>query len=67
MKIDDLSLTLFEWPGIPSTKYGHHTGQFSGTSQLGLLTVKTDGGVEGHALPGSASRTAELDGQSSVS
>ena len=34
MKIDDVTLTLFEWTGIPSTKYGRHTGQFSGASQL---------------------------------
>lgn len=64
MKIDDVALTLFEWPGIPSTKYGRHTGQFKGSSQLGLLTVRTDGGVEGHAFLGASSRPASLDAQS---
>jgi L-alanine-DL-glutamate epimerase-like enolase superfamily enzyme len=66
MKIDDLTLTLFEWPGIPSTKYGHHTGQFSGSSQLGLLTLKTDAGVEGHSFLGAASRPAYLDARSLI-
>jgi L-alanine-DL-glutamate epimerase-like enolase superfamily enzyme len=67
MKIDDLSLTLFEWPGIPATRYGHHTGQFSGSSQLGLLTIRTDEGVEGHSFLGAASRPATLDAQSLIS
>lgn len=66
MKIDDLSLTLFEWPGIPATRYGHHTGQFAGTSQLGLLTIRTDEGVEGHAFLGAASRPAYLDARSLI-
>lgn len=64
MRIDDVTLTLFEWPGIPSTKYGRHTGSFQGSSQLGLLTVRTDDGVEGHAFLGAASRAATLDAQS---
>ncbi|MGH6915297.1 MAG: mandelate racemase, partial [Geminicoccales bacterium] len=64
MKIDDVALTLFEWSGIPPTKYGLHTGSFRGSSQLGLLTIRTDGGVEGHAFLGAASRPASLDAQS---
>jgi L-alanine-DL-glutamate epimerase-like enolase superfamily enzyme len=67
MKIDDVTLTLFEWAGIPSTKYGRHTGHFAGTSQLGLLTLRTDDGVEGHAFLGAASRPATLDAQSLIS
>lgn len=66
MKIDDISLTLFEWAGIPSTTYGRHTGEFAGTSQLGLLTVRTDEGVVGHSFLGAASRPATLDAQSLV-
>ena len=49
MKITDLALTLFSWPDIPPTTYGRHTGRFSGESQLGLLTLTTDGGLEGGA------------------
>ncbi len=66
MKISDVTLTLFAWSGIPATYYGRHTGRFGGTSQLGLLTVATDEGVEGHALLGSAMRGAHLDAESLI-
>src|SRR5678816_592278 len=64
MKITDVTLTLFAWGGIPPTTYGRHTGRFSGESELGLLTLRTDGGLEGHAFLGSAMRSAALDAQS---
>ena len=66
MKITDVTLTLFAWPGIPSTTYGRHTGRFGGDGQLGLLTLATDAGVEGHAFLGSAMRGAHLDGASLI-
>lgn len=66
MKITDVMLTLFAWTGIPTTQYGRHTGRFGGTSQLGLLTVRTDNGVEGHAFLGSAMRGAHLDAESLI-
>ncbi len=66
MKITDVTLTLFAWTDIPATTYGRHTGRFSGKSQLGLLTMKTDDGVEGHAFLGSAQRGAHLDGESLI-
>jgi L-alanine-DL-glutamate epimerase-like enolase superfamily enzyme len=66
MKITDCTLTLFSWTGIPTTTYGRHTGQFAGTSQLGLLTLRTDAGVEGHAFLGSAMRGAHYDGLSLI-
>ncbi len=66
MKITDLTLTLFAWEGIPPTQYGRHSGRFGGSSQLGLLTLRTDDGVEGHAFLGSAMRGAHLDAQSLV-
>lgn len=61
MKITDLSVTLFAWEGIPGTRYAAHTGRFGGTSQLGLLTLRTDDGIEGHAFLGSAYNPAQLD------
>ena len=54
MKITDVTLTLFAWDNIPATTYGRHTGKFGGQSQLGLLTLRTDEGAEGHAFLGSA-------------
>ena len=66
MKISDVTLTLFAWSNIPSTTYGRHTGRFAGKSQLGLVTIKTDQGVDGHAFLGSAMRGAHLDGESLI-
>jgi len=66
MRITDLQLTLFAWERIPTTRYGRHTGAFGGESQLGLVTIATDAGVEGHAFLGSAMRGAHLDGQSLI-
>ena len=63
MKITDLTITLFAWPDIPATTYGRHTGRFSGQSDLGLVTIRTDGGLEGHAFLGSAQRPASQDAQ----
>jgi L-alanine-DL-glutamate epimerase-like enolase superfamily enzyme len=66
MKITEMKLKLFAWSGIPETRYGRHTGAFGGKSQLGLLTIGTDEGVEGHAFLGSAMRGAHLDAQSLI-
>ena len=64
--IDDVTLDLFAWDDIPPTQYRNHTGTFAGASQLGLLTVKTRDGVEGHAFLGSANRGAQIDGESLI-
>lgn len=66
MKITDLSLTLFTWDGIPATSYGSHTGKFSGESRLGLLAIRTDQGITGHAFLGSAFFPADSDGGSLI-
>src|SRR5919201_1742045 len=66
MKIKDVDLTLFAWSNIPATRYGRHTGKFGGQSQLGLLTIRTDEGIDGHAFLGSAMRGAHLDGESLI-
>ena len=62
MKITDVSLTLFAWDSIPATTYGHHSARPTGKSDLGLLRVATDAGVEGHAFLGTSSNPASLDG-----
>ncbi|SJZ86033.1 L-alanine-DL-glutamate epimerase [Enhydrobacter aerosaccus] len=62
MKITDVSLTLFAWDDIPPTQYGLHS-RFAGSSALGLLSLRTDHGVEGNAFLGSASNSATTDGQ----
>ncbi len=62
MKITDVTLKLFAWEDIPATSYTPHIGQFGGASQLGLLTIATDQGIEGHAFLGSALNGAHVDG-----
>jgi len=54
MKIDAVKLTLFAWDDIPPTKYGQGSQNVSGRSNLGLLRIGTDEGLEGHAFLGSA-------------
>ena len=66
MKITDVTLTLFAWDDIPATSYGAHTGKFSGASKLGLLAIRTDEGLTGHAFLGSAFFPADADGSSLV-
>ena len=61
MKIDAVELTLFAWDDIPPTRYTQGTHNISGRSNLGLLRIKTDDGVEGHAFLGSAVNPAETD------
>ncbi len=64
--IEDVKLDLFAWDDIPATQYGLHTGKFAGQSKLGLLTITTRDGVVGHAFLGSASRGAQMDGESLI-
>lgn len=66
MKITDVTLTLFAWENIPARQFGGHTGRIEGTSDLGLLTIRTDEGIEGHAFLGSSSRAASYDGGSLI-
>ncbi len=61
MKITDISVTLFSWKGLPPVSYGAHNPTIAGNSLLGLVTVHTDGGVEGHSFLGSSFRGADLD------
>ncbi len=61
MKIDAVELTLFAWDDIPPTRYTQGAQNTSGRSNLGLLRISTDAGIEGHAFLGSAVNPAETD------
>ena len=57
----DVSVTIFTWDNIPATTY--HQGALSASgSNLGLLRIRTDSGLEGHAFLGSATNPAAMDG-----
>ena len=61
MKIDDVTLTIFTWDGIPATRY--HAGTIADPrSSLGLLRIHTDAGLEGHAFIGAATNPGAMDG-----
>lgn len=62
MKITDVTVTLFSWEGIPTTRYATRSATPGGTSDLGLLTIATDEGIKGHAFLGTSSNPASLDG-----
>jgi L-alanine-DL-glutamate epimerase-like enolase superfamily enzyme len=61
MKIDAVELTLFSWDDIPPTRYTPGSQNITGRSNLGLLRIATDEGIEGHALLGSALNPGETD------
>src|ERR1700736_3923879 len=61
MKIDDVTLTIFTWDNIPATTY-HQGSLASSGSNLGLLRIHTDAGLEGCAFLGSATNPASMDG-----
>jgi L-alanine-DL-glutamate epimerase-like enolase superfamily enzyme len=67
MKITDVTVKLFTWEGLPARQFGRHTGRMpAGASELGLVTVSTDEGVEGHAFLGSSNRGAGFDAASLI-
>lgn len=61
MKIDSVELQLFAWDRIPPTRYHAGSQNKGGSSNLGLLTIRTDEGLEGHAFLGTATNPAETD------
>ena len=63
MQITDVTLTLFAWEDLPAVSYANQSGRgVAGASDLGLLRVLTDEGLEGHAFLGSAAWPASQDG-----
>ncbi len=63
MRISDITVTMWEWKDIPATRYTKTvTSTKSRSSQMGLLRIKTDEGIEGHAFLGSSFGSAAQDG-----
>ncbi len=57
MTITDVSITLFRWD-IPAWKAGKRT--YGGERHLGVVTIHTDEGVDGHAFLGTARVNADM-------
>jgi len=56
MQITDLSVTMFNWDGAP---WKTATTTFGGRALLGVLSIQTDEGVEGHSFLGSSRQGAD--------
>lgn len=61
MKITDVTVTLFSWDDLPKFSYANRTATPAASSQLGLVTIHTDQGIEGHAFLGSSYLPANLE------
>ncbi|MBM3958382.1 MAG: mandelate racemase [SAR202 cluster bacterium] len=61
MKITDLSVTMFSWDNIPETKYTRKWKPIGGSVEMGLVTIHTDQGIEGHSFLGNSSQSAAVD------
>jgi L-alanine-DL-glutamate epimerase-like enolase superfamily enzyme len=66
VRITDLDVTLFEWRDLPAASYSSRNPASAATPELGLVTIRTDAGVEGHAFLGASFRSARLDAISLV-
>lgn len=55
MKITNLTVTLWEWKDIPPTRYTKTiaSGE-SGSTEMALVKIGTDEGVDGYCFLGSA-------------
>ena len=62
MKISDVSVTLWEWRNIPPTRYTKTVASSKTRStQMALIKISTDEGVDGYGFFGSALGSAQRD------
>lgn len=61
LKITDVSLTVFKWTGLTPVTYTRMKTPAGGESRLGLVTISTNAGIEGHAFLGSSTRPVDID------
>ena len=62
MKIEDVTVTLWEWDDIPPTRYTKTIASAgSRSTRMGLVHVVADDGSDGYAFLGSALGSAESD------
>lgn len=61
MHITDVTVTLFSWDGLPLVNYGHNVSPTANSTDLGLVTIETDEGIQGHAFLGSTLHAAHFE------
>lgn len=60
MRITDVTVTLWEWRDIPPIRYTLTVASSeSRKTQMGLIRISTDEGVDGYAFMGSALGSAQ--------
>jgi len=60
MKITNVTVTLWEWKDIPTTRYNKEIASASsGSTEMALVTINTDEGIDGHGFLGSALYSAK--------
>ena len=64
MKITDVSVTLWEWKDIPATRYTLTVRTLERhNTQMGLVKISTDEGIDGYSFIGSSFASAQSDAQ----
>lgn len=61
IRITDVTLTVFLWAGLPPVTYTRNSTGGNGECNIGLVTVSTDAGIDGHAFLGSSFRPVDID------
>jgi L-alanine-DL-glutamate epimerase-like enolase superfamily enzyme len=64
--ITDVDLTVFRWSGLQSVTYTRQSTPAGGESHIGLVSVRTAGGVVGHAFLGSSFRPVDIDARAFI-
>jgi L-alanine-DL-glutamate epimerase-like enolase superfamily enzyme len=59
MKVTELILTLIRWD-LPASYYAGYRAAFKGEKLMGVVTIRTDAGVEGHSFLGHARQGADV-------
>ena len=66
MKITDVTVTMFRWEGLPAIGYLGLARKAGEPSELGLVSIKTDEGVEGLSFLGKATTGTPADAQALI-
>jgi L-alanine-DL-glutamate epimerase-like enolase superfamily enzyme len=62
MKITDVTVTVWEWKGIPPTRYTKlYSSSGDRSTQIALIKISTDAGVDGYGFFGSSLSSAKRD------
>jgi L-alanine-DL-glutamate epimerase-like enolase superfamily enzyme len=64
--ITDVTLAIVRWLNIEPAVYGNQNPPAGGESRIGLVTISTDAGIDGHAFLGSSFRPVDIDARAVI-